>query len=86
MAKVNEFPRAIPYIYVNGAFRKFQPIIIKTTNMGPLPLDVLMTKDNIPYLNKDKQFIRVPNSTNLTATVNDDYILYEFFNYNIRIY
>ncbi len=74
--------RSITYIYRNGSFKRARPIIIKTTDMGKIPADALMTNAGIPYLTNDKQFIRTTGSSNLTPESSENYILYEFIRYS----
>lgn len=76
---------SIAYIYRNGSFKRARPIIIKTTDMGKIPADALMTNAGIPYLTNDKQFIRTTGSNNLTPESNENYILYEFIRYNPQL-
>lgn len=61
-----KFSHGITYIYTNGEFKRAKPIIVKTTNMGPIPMEALMTNEGIPYLTKNKQFILTTGSKNLT--------------------
>ena len=45
---------SITYIYRDGSFKRARPIIVKTTNMGKIPADALMTNTGVPYLTNDK--------------------------------
>lgn len=80
------FGRNIAYIYTNGSFKRAKPIIIKTTNMGKIPENALMTKADIPYLTNDKQFVLTTGSSTLTPESSEDYILYEFIEYSPQIF
>ena len=75
----------IPYIHKEGQFKRAKAIIVKTTNMGPIPAEALLTNAGVPYLTNDKQFIMTTGSQNLTSTSTEDFILYEFLTYIPRI-
>lgn len=68
-------------MYINNAFRQVNPIIVKTTNIGPILSNALVTNSGIPYLTKDKQYILTTNTQNLTPDSQEDYIIYECINY-----
>lgn len=77
----------IPYIWHNGTWHKAKPIIIKITNMGPIPSNALLANDGIPFLTKSKEFFLVSSSTpNLTATSSTDYLRYEELKYTAKIF
>ena len=75
--------RSITYIYRDGSFKRARPIIVKTTYMGKIPADALMTNTGVPYLTNDKQFIRYCwKQSNLTPESSENYILHEFIRYS----
>lgn len=71
------------YIYMNGAFKRVKPIIIKATNMGKIPNNALILNDGItPFLTNTKEYLLVdPSTSGLTAGSSSDYILYEYPKY-----
>lgn len=69
--------RLIPYIRINGSFRRAMPIIVKITNMGPIPNTALLSQSNTPILTKNREYILTTNTQNITNVGNNDYILFE---------
>lgn len=57
------------FIYINGAFKRVKPIIIKEHNLGPIPNGAILTNTGVPFLTKDMQYvITTSDNTNITFT------------------
>ena len=74
------------YIYVDGNWKKVDPVIIEITNMGKIPSNALITSEGIPFLVNSKEFFLVdPSTSGLTAESNDDYLFREDKTYTAYI-
>lgn len=78
----------IPFINVGGTWKKVKPCIISNvTNLGPIPINGLITSEGIPFLTNTKEFFLVSSSTpGLTATSSTDYLRYEELKYTAKIF
>ena len=66
------------YIYIDGNWKKVNPVIINITNMGKIPSNALITSEGIPFLTNPKEFFLVDSSTpGLTADISIDYLFSE---------
>lgn len=76
-----------PHIWHDGTWHKVKPVIIKITNMGPIPSNALLTSAGVPFLTNTKEYFLVdPNTEGLTAESSTDYLLYEELKYTSYIY
>lgn len=61
--------KSLAFIYINGAFKRVKPIIIKEHNLGPIPNGAILTNTGVPFLTKDMQYvITTSDNTNVTFT------------------
>ena len=66
------------YIYIDGNWKKVNPVIINITNMGKIPSNALITSEGVPFLTNSKEFFLVDSSTSgLTAESSNDYLFRE---------
>ena len=40
----------IPFINVEGTWKRMKPIIFNVTNMGKIPSNALLTSEGVPFL------------------------------------
>ena len=62
------------FIYINGAFKRVKPIIIKEHNLGPIPNGAILTNTGVPFLTKDMQYV-ITTSDNANITFTNTVIL-----------
>lgn len=64
----------IPFINVEGTWKRMKPVIISKTNMGKIPSNALLTSEGIPFLtNTEEYFLVDPSTPGLTAASANDY-------------
>lgn len=77
----------IPFINVEGTWKRMKPIIFNVTNMGKIPSNALLTSEGVPFLTAQKEFFLVdPSTPGLTAASTDDFFLEETPSYIAKIF
>ena len=77
----------IPFINVEGTWKRMKPIIFNVTNMGKIPSNALLTSDGVPFLTAQKEFFLVdPSTPGLTPASTNDYFLEEALHYTAKIF
>lgn len=77
----------IPFINVEGTWKRMKPVIFNVTNMGKIPSNALLTSTGIPFLTSQKEFFLVdPSTPGLTAASADDFFLEEAIFYTSKIF
>ena len=71
----------IPFINVGGTWKKVKPCIISNvTNLGPIPINDLITSDGEPFLVNREYFLVDINTPGLTPQSANDYLDYDLYN------
>lgn len=77
----------IPFINVEGTWKRMKPIIFNVTNMGKIPSNALLTSEGVPFLTAQKEFFLVdPSTPGLTAASTNDFLLEEALPYTAKIF
>lgn len=67
----------IPYVCIDGKFKRAKTFIMKITNMGPIPDTALLSNSQVPILTKNREYIITTNTQDITNVGTNDYILFE---------
>lgn len=77
----------MPFINVQGTWKRMKPVIFNVTNMGKIPSNALLTNNGVPFLTAQKEFFLVdPSTPGLTAASTDDFFLEEAMFYTSKIF